>query len=402
MQRDGGFELKEKIQSLLEQDSTLVKNNTDVNLLLKSLFEVRLLAKQLYPRNEALKMILSRQDLFKGEQIAHTSINKAEIIIDHAKEIALAIDLGTFNVDDSVRGVDFTSNIRETSNAIPIDSSDSLSPSETAEKVARIDMQKVNTDAFSTFMLAILAGALIAIAAVYFTFATSQIIVTRTFTQIFGGLLFSMGLMAVVITGAQMFTGNTLGIMNIASRRLKGTKLLRNWIIVYVGNFVGSVATAGVLYMSKAWTNNGYQFGIKALMIASHKVSLGFVDAFFLGILCNSLVCLAIYLAASGKKVSDKILAIMFPTAAFIAMGFEHCVANMYFLSFGFMIKNDPSLLSAMQTAGVTVDTSHLDYIGIVNNLIPVTLGNIVGGSVFIGLMYWLAYMRNNKKQNQI
>jgi formate transporter len=399
MQRDGGLELREKIQSIIDQDSTLIKNNTDVNLLLKSLFEVRLLAKQLYPSNEELKIILSKKDLFKGKQLEYTSTNKAEMIIDHANEISLAIGLGTFNVDNSVRSLDFSNNIRETSNAIPTDSSDSSSPSETAEKVARIDMQKANTNTFSTFILAILAGALIAISGVYFTFATSQIIVTRTFTQIFGGLLFSMGLMAIVITGAQMFTGNTLNIMNIASRKLKPTKLLRNWVIVYAGNFVGSIATAWVLYMSKAWTNNGYQFGIKALMIASHKVSLGFVDAFFLGILCNSLVCLAIYLAASSKKVSDKILAIMFPTAAFIAMGFEHCVANMYFLTFASMIKNDPSLLSAMQTAGVVVDTSHLDYMGIANNLLPVTLGNIVGGSVFVGFMYWLAFMRNNKKE---
>lgn len=400
MQHEEGFELKEKIQSLIQLDSASVRNNIDVNLLLKSLFEVRMLAKRMYPNNKALKMILSKQDLFKQEQIAHTGATIAEMIKDHAKEISLAIDLGTFNVD-SVRDLNFTNVVREPSNTVQTNSSDSLSPSETAEKVARIDLQKVNTNAFSTFILAILAGALIAISGVYFTFATSQIIVTRTFTQIFGGLLFSMGLIAVVITGAQMFTGNNLGIMNIVSRRLKPTKLLRNWIIVYVGNFVGSVATAWVLYMSKAWTNNGYQFGIKALMIANHKVSLGFIDAFFLGIFCNTLVCLAIYLAASGKKVSDKILAIMFPTAAFIAMGFEHTVANMYFLSFAVMIKNDPSLLSAMQAAGVTVDTTHLDFMGIANNLLPVTLGNIVGGSIFIGLMYWLAYMRKNK-QNQI
>lgn len=284
---------------------------------------------------------------------------------------------------------------KKNDDVIPNNSFDSLPPNEIAEKVAHADMQKVHTSAFSTFILAILAGALIAIAGVYFTFASSQIIVTRTFTQIFAGLLFSFGLMAIVITGAQMFTGNTLGIMNIASRRLKITKLLKNWIIVYVGNYVGAAITAGVLYMSHAWTKNNYQFGIKALTIASNKVNLGFVDAFFLGILANALVCLAIYLASSGKKVSDKILAILFPTAAFIAMGFEHCVANMYFLTFGLIIKNDPSLLSAMQTAGVSVDTSHLDYVGIAHNLLPVTLGNIVGGSIFVGIMYWLAFMRN-------
>jgi len=292
--------------------------------------------------------------------------------------------------------------IKKTDSVESSNSSDSLSPSETAEKVANKEMQKVNTNTFSTFMLAILAGALIAIGGVYFTFATSQIIVTRTFTQVFGGLLFSFGLMAVVITGAQMFTGNTLGIMNIASRKLKVTKLLRNWALVYFGNYVGAAVTAGVLFMSHVWTRNGYQFGIRALMIASPKVSLSFVDAFFLGILANSLVCLAVYLGASGKRVTDKIFGIIFPTAAFIAMGFEHSVANMYFLTFALLIKNDPSLLSTMQTVGVTVDTSHLDFMGIVHNLIPVTLGNIVGGSVFIGLVYWLAFMRNKRKENQI
>ena len=290
--------------------------------------------------------------------------------------------------------------IKKTDSIESGNSSDSLSPNEIADKVAHREMQKVNTNAFSTLVLAVLAGALIAIAGVYFTFATSQIIVTRTFTQVFGGLLFSFGLIAIVITGAQMFTGNTLGMMNVASRKLGVIKLLRNWTLVYFGNYLGAAATAGIIYMSKVWTKNGYQFGIKALMIAGPKASLGFVDAFFLGILANSLVCLAIYLGASGKKTTDKILGILFPTAAFIAMGFEHSVANMYFLTFALLIKNDPSLLSAMQTAGVTVDTSHLDYLGMIHNLIPVTLGNIVGGSVFIGLVYWLAFMRNKRKLN--
>jgi hypothetical protein len=124
------------------------------------------------------------------------------------------------------------------------------------------------------------------------------------------------------------------------------------------------------------------------------------IEAIFLGILCNSLVCLAICLAASVKKVSDKILAIIFPISAFVAIGFEHSVANMYFLSFALMIKDDPMLLSAMKTAGITVDISNLGFIGVFNNLLPVTLGNIVGGSIFVGLIYWLAFLRNNKKES--
>jgi formate transporter len=409
LQREAGLELlKEKIESLLSKDSTSVISNADVNLLQRSLFEVQMLAKQLQPNNETLKTVLNKQSLTKYRQDTSDTSNttKTETIIDGAKEIALIIGLDVSEKSMRYNDLEFANSEHSIRDKIPspdslhfLDSSDSLSPSETAEKVAKSDMQKVNTNVFSTFILAILAGAFIALGGIYFTFATSQITVTSTFTQILGGLSFSMGLMFVVITGAQLFTGNNLGVMNIASRKLGAARLLKNWTIVYGGNFIGSVATAGVLYMSKAWTNNGYQFGIRALAIANHKVGLGFVDAFFLGILCNCLVCLAIWLAASGKKVSDKILAIMFPVAAFVAMGFEHSVANMYFLSFAWIIKNDPSFLSAMQTAGTAVNTSHITYISILHNLIPVTLGNIVGGSVFIGLMYWLAYLRNNKKE---
>lgn len=416
LQREASLELlKEKIESLLSEDSTSVRSNTDVNLLQRSFFEIQMLAKQLNPSNETLKTVLNKQSLIKYRQNTSDTANtiKTETIIDGAKEIALIIGLDV-SKNKSMRYSDLELTNNEYSikdkttspysfdsldSRDSLDSSDSLSPSETAEKVAKSDMQKVNTNVFSTFILSILAGAFIALGGIYFTFATSQVTVTSTFTQILGGLSFSMGLMFVVITGAQLFTGNNLGVMNVASRKLGAVRLLKNWAIVYGGNFVGSISTAGVLYMSKAWTNNGYQFGIRALAIANHKVSLGYVDAFFLGILCNCLVCLAIWLAASGKKVSDKILAIIFPVAAFVAMGFEHSVANMYFLSFAYIIKNDPSFLSAMQTAGTIVDTSHITYTGILHNILPVTLGNIVGGSVFIGLMYWLAYLRNNKKE---
>ncbi|TLX89926.1 MAG: formate/nitrite transporter family protein, partial [Thaumarchaeota archaeon] len=318
--------------------------------------------------------------------------------MDFAKEIGESIGLEFLYNEDHIRnkGLEFSSleNRSETPSVTPsANSSDSLQPSEIAEKMEKVGVQKVNLNSFSAFILAITAGAFIALGGIYFTFATSQIIVTRPFTQIIGGMVFSMGLILVVIAGAELFTGNHLAIMGLASRKITVSKLLRNWILVYVGNFLGSVATAAILYMSKAWTNNGYQFGIRAMMIASHKVSLGFVEAFFLGILCNSLVCLALWLAASGKKVSDKVLAIIFPISAFVAIGFEHSVANMYFLTFSLMIKDDPMLLSAMKTAGIAVDTSNIDYIGVLNNLVPVTLGNIVGGCLFVGLVYWLAYL---------
>ena len=398
--------LWEKIDTLLNHDGLLENGNMNENSLKRNLFEIQMLAKQLYPTNEKIKEVLSRQGWFNnGRYFVDTenTIN-IDIIKSRAKEIALAIGLELSTNSTSTNNKDFKFSdskriFKEPSQLIPTNSSDSLSPKETAEKVAKTEMQKVNTDTLSTFILAILAGAFIALGGIYFTFATSQKMVTLPFTQILGGVAFSMGLMFVVITGAQLFTGNNLGIMNLASGKLNPIKLLRNWVIVYIGNAVGAIATAFIIYMSNVWTNNGYQFGIRALAISGHKTSLGFVDAFFLGILCNCLVCLAIWLASSGKKVSDKILAIIFPISAFVAMGFEHSVANMYFLSFAFMIKNNPMLLSAIQTAGITVDTSHLDYVGIFSNLVPVTLGNIVGGSIFVGLVYWIAYLRNNKEE---
>src|SRR5947209_8021727 len=342
-------------------------------------------------------------------------------MIDFAKEIAETIGYELLYHDDSIRSNDIRSNIRnpglefrdnsenplvkETpsptgTEAPSSNSSDSLLPREIAEKMEKVGIQKVNLNTFSAFILAILAGAFIALGGIYFTFATGQIIVTRPFTQIIGGLVFSTGLILVVVTGAELFTGNHLAIMSLASRKITATKLLKNWVIIFGGNFIGSVGTAWILYMSNAWTNNDYQFGIRALMIASHKVNLGFVEAFFLGILCNVLVCLAIWLAASGKKVSDKILGIIFPLSAFVAMGFEHSIANMYFLIFPLWIKDDPSLLLAIKAAGITVNTSNIDYMGVLHNIIPVTLGNIVGGCVFVGLVYWLAFLRNNRKEN--
>ena len=397
----------EKIESLLNRENTSLRDNTDANSLQMSLSEVQKLVKQLYPNDENLREILDRQDLFirKGGIGDTTGITKTEMIMDFAKEIAESIGLEFLYNEDHIRnkGLEFSNleNHKETPSVTSSsNSSDSLQPREIAEKMEKVGVQKVNLNSFSAFILAITAGAFIALGGIYFTFATSQIIVTRPFTQIIGGMVFSMGLILVVIAGAELFTGNHLAIMSLASRKITVSKLLRNWILVYVGNFLGSVATAAILYMSKAWTNNGYQFGIRAMMIASHKVSLGFVEAFFLGILCNSLVCLALWLAASGKKVSDKVLAIIFPISAFVAIGFEHSVANMYFLTFSLMIKDDPMLLSAMKTAGIAVDTSNIDYIGVLNNLVPVTLGNIVGGCLFVGLVYWLAYLRNNRREN--
>lgn len=199
-----------------------------------------------------------------------------------------------------------------------------------------------------------------------------------------------------MVAGAELFTGNNLIVMAFASRKISLQKLLRNWSIVYAGNFVGALLTSVVLYFTNVWAVNNYQYGIRAVTIANNKMNLDFVEAFSLGILCNALVCLAIWLAMGGRNVTDKILGIIFPISAFIAVGFEHSVANMYFLPFALMIKDDPNLLLALQNS-VSMDLSNLNLTGLFNNLLPVSLGNIVGGSLFVGIVYWFIYLRKGR-----
>jgi formate transporter len=393
------------MENLLSGDHAS-KNTTDSSTL-KSFFEIQMLAKQLYPNNDEVnKIILKTKNLFQNQSLDSNEKNMAytEMISNYTKEIAHVTGLESLigiNEDngksESHKNSSHVINMHEVTES---ESSDALKPDEIAKKMESSQEQKANLNSISTFILAILAGAFIALGGIYFTFATSQITLSSAFTQVLGGLVFSTGLILVVVCGAQLFTGNNLAVMSVINKKITVSKLLKNWTIVYIGNFIGSIATAGVLYMSNMWTSNNYQYGIRALAIANHKVNLGFVEAFFLGILCNVLVCLAIWLASGGKKISDKILAIIFPLSAFVAMGFEHSVANMQYLTFGLMIKNDPLLLSAIQKAGVTIDTSHLDVIGVIGNILPVTLGNIVGGSIFVGLVFWLAYRRNDRKED--
>jgi formate/nitrite transporter len=272
--------------------------------------------------------------------------------------------------------------------ALGIELSDRTGPSEIASKMENAGVAKTKIDAPTTFLLAVLAGAFISLGGIYFTFATAQQTISGPFTQVLGGLTFSLGLILVVVAGAELFTGNNLMVTALISKKIRLSSLLRNWAIVYVGNLVGAILTSLVLYMSNAWSSNGYQYGLRALSVASIKVNHGFVEAFFLGILCNSLVCMAIWMASGGRRISEKVLAVIFPISAFVAIGFEHSVANMYFLSFALMIKGDSGLASAMP------DISNIGLDGVIGNLVPVTLGNIVGGAVFVGAVYWFVYLR--------
>jgi len=373
--------LKKSLKRLLEEihNAQLRNDYNTVDSFKQSLMDAQKLAKKLYPDNIILKNL-------PDELIA--TFGRSEVTPDASARLA-AIKIRALQIGDAI-GWNFSEinkGINEKSQV------DAYSPDEIAKKVESVGVVKVKLDFYSTSTLAILAGAFISLGGIYFTVATSQIIANHSFTQIVGGLVFSLGLILVVIAGAELFTGNNLIVMALASRKISYARLLRNWGIVYFGNFLGSLLTSIILYFTNIWTVNNYQFGIRTIMIANNKVNLDFVEAFSLGILCNALVCLAVWLAMGGRSVTDKILAIIFPISAFVAIGFEHSVANMYFIPFALMIKDDPNLLAAIQ-GSEGIDLSNLNLPGLFNNLLPVSLGNIVGGSFFVGLVYWLIYLR--------
>jgi formate/nitrite transporter len=203
-------------------------------------------------------------------------------------------------------------------------------------------------------------------------------------------------LILVIITGAELFTGNNLIVMAFVSRKITLTQLTRNWVIVFVGNLVGSLIVVFLIFLTGQWTAGKATVGVTALMIANGKVNLAFWEAVSRGILCNILVCLAVYLCFSGRSVTDKILAIIFPITAFVALGFEHSIANMYFIPAGLLLKNSPKVLAAAQDIlGSPPDLSNLTISGfILDNLLPVTIGNIIGGVFFIGIAHWFLFLR--------
>ncbi|MEW6203201.1 MAG: formate/nitrite transporter family protein [bacterium] len=277
---------------------------------------------------------------------------------------------------------------------------DAYSPAEMEERIEAVGAVKAKLDFLSMFSLAILAGAFISFGAVFFTFVAHDSSLGFVPSQLLGGLCFSLGLILVIVAGAELFTGNNLIVMSFVSRKITLWQLLRNWTIVYLGNFAGALTMVMWIYLSMHWTAHQNLVGAKALAIASAKVSLPFVVAFTRGILCNALVCLAVWLCASGRSVTDKILSVIFPITAFVALGFEHCIANMYFIPMGLILKGEPSILEAAGIARSSADAlSNLTVAGFLyNNLLPVTLGNIIGGSVMVGLIYWSVYHRVRSK----
>jgi len=272
------------------------------------------------------------------------------------------------------------------------DAGDAYGPAQMARRVQDVGVAKSQLDFWSTFALAVLAGAFIALGAAFATMAMTDSGLGYGPTRVLGGLVFSLGLILVIVAGAELFTGNNLIVMAWAGRKVTTGRLLRNWAIVYLGNLVGAVATALLIYLSGQYGLNNYAVGELALRIAHSKTELGLIHAVSLGILCNALVCLAVWLCFSARTTTDKILSIIFPITAFVAAGFEHSVANMYFIPLGMLIKSDAGALISMGLDSESL--AGLDLMGFLGNLAPVTLGNIIGGGVLVALVYWFIYLR--------
>lgn len=274
---------------------------------------------------------------------------------------------------------------------------DAFLPPEMAVKAENIGVKKATMGWQSTMALAVLAGAFIALGAVFSTTATAGLAGQMPYglVRLVGGLTFCLGLILVVVAGAELFTGNNLIVMAWADGKLTLGQVLRNWVLVYVGNLIGSVATAAMMLFTLQYTFGGGAVGLNALNIAHAKCSLGFMQAFALGVMCNALVCLAVWLCFSARTTTDKILSILFPISAFVAAGFEHSIANMYFIPIGLLIKATAAPEFWAAIGKTAADFPNLTWGNFfVANLLPVTLGNIVGGAVMVGLVYWFIYIR--------
>lgn len=273
---------------------------------------------------------------------------------------------------------------------------DAYRPEEIASRVQQVGVVKSRGDPLRIVALSLLAGAFIALGAALFTVVTHDAAdLAGGVLRLIGGLAFCLGLVLVVVAGAELFTGNNLIVMAYVDGQVTLKQLLNNWSLVYIGNFIGALGIMLLIYLSGHWQLGNGAVGTHAVMIADAKVNLTWMEAFTRGILCNILVCLAVWLCYAGRSVADKILAVLFPITAFVALGFEHSVANMFFIPAGLLAQTDAMVASAM-TAPVSEQLTMSGFLW--HNLFPVTLGNIVGGSVFVGLFYWFIYLRKQTK----
>ena len=266
-----------------------------------------------------------------------------------------------------------------------------FSPAEITTKIETVGVTKARLPFGSMLMLSMLAGAFIGMGALYYVLVRSDPTLGFAARQVLGGAVFSLGLLMVVVAGAELFTGNNLLVMAWAVKKITVGELLRSWAIALFGNMIGAVGLACLVVLSDHPAMNQGAVAAQYLSIAAAKTQLSFMPAFFSGVLCNALVCIAVWMAIAGRSVTDKAVAILFPISAFVAAGFEHSVANMYLIPVAMLIQ-------------MTSDAGAAQPIllsGFLSNLVPVTLGNLVGGSVFVGLVFHVIYRHSGSDESQ-
>jgi formate transporter len=276
---------------------------------------------------------------------------------------------------------------------------DAVLPATMAGRAEESGVKKVSVDTATLLALSVLAGAFIAFGAMFATTVSAGAAeLPYGIVKLLSGLAFSLGFLLVVIGGAELFTGNNLIVMAWASRKVTTGDLARNWAIVFVGNFIGAFATAVLMFATTQYSFGHGSVGLAALSTAHAKSSLAFVPAVALGIMCNALVCLASWMCYSARSNVDKFFTVLLPIAAFVAAGFEHCIANMYFIPLGLFIK-----AAAPDAFWASIGKTAADFPALTwgnffaGNLLPVTIGNTVGGSIMVAAVYWFIYLRNRK-----
>ncbi len=279
---------------------------------------------------------------------------------------------------------------------------DDYAPANIAKRVEAAGVKKANLNFLSLFLLSVLAGSFIAMGCIFYIMVTFDSTLPSGITRLIGGLVFCIGLILVVVAGAELFTGNNLLVMGLFSRVVRMSQLLKNWGIVYVGNFIGSISVVALMFYSNIWKTGSFGYGAKAVIIAAGKVNLTFTEGLTRGILCNVLVCLAVWMCFGSRQIVGKIAAIIFPITTFIALGFEHSIANMFYLPFGIILKRNPQILDAVAKMSPDLNLSHLTVYGMLGNLLSVTIGNIIGGAVLIGTIYWLIIILPEKRKSKL
>jgi formate/nitrite transporter len=273
---------------------------------------------------------------------------------------------------------------------------DAFSPGEIARLVQTRGVTKATAPLLTTFVLGVVAGAFISLGALLSTTVATASTLGVGPTRWLAGFAFSLGLILVVVAGAELFTGNNLIVMSVVSRQVSVGRLLRHWAIVYLGNALGALSVVALLTAAEWWRVADGEVGVTALTTAATKTDLSFLAVLARGILANALVCLAVWLATGGRSVLDKIAAIVLPVSAFVAAGFEHSIANMFFLPMGLVLEGNEAVVA--QAGIAAAQLAQLDLGGVLMNLAASTIGNVLGGSVLVGLVYWFVYLRADQE----